>query len=242
MDCRPGQEAGDMQIIKGYMDELYDMIGHPINLENINEEHDDAYETLRQKEKEKEEIADKKRKRFYELSEMIDTDVLYSISSYAESLVRALSSEDENPVQDTADIPTSVLEMAVTEQVTSVPTIKQKRGRGRPSKKERYAKAEITDFKSCFTNEKYYGLVVSEIKKEATNSIDGVISHCIIDCLFKSGYLKSEVRSTGDLANFMINEFPTQFHISSGTSSYDDYGIEAEIVQDWKRRLSKGNI
>lgn len=241
MDCRPGQEEADMRIINEYKEELYDMIGHPINLEKIHDEHEAIRSTLRLKEKEQNEIADKIRARCYELSEMIDSDVLYSISSYAESLAKAFSSEEEIPSQDTTKISTPEPEMSGMDQMTSLSAPKQKRGRGRPTKKERYASAGITDLKSCFTNESYYNLVVSEIEKEPVNSIGGDVSYCIVNCLFKSGYLKNEVKSTGDLAKFLINEFPKQYHISSGVSSYDNK-IDAEKEQDWKRRLSRDKI
>ena len=35
-DLRPGQESAEMEIIHGYLDELYDLVGHPVSLDNIN--------------------------------------------------------------------------------------------------------------------------------------------------------------------------------------------------------------
>lgn len=241
MDCRPGQEEKDMQIINGYREELYDMVGHPINLEKVNEEHNNAYKTLCQKKNEQKEIEEKTNKRFYELSRMVDSDVLYTISSYAESLAWAFSLEEDIPAQYTSEISTLESKGSGTVQMTSLPAPKQKRGRGRPSKKESYDNAGITNLKSCFTNESYYNLVISEIGKEPANSIGGDVSCCIVNCLFNSGYLKNEVKSTADLAKFMIDEFPTRFRISSGVSSYD-HDIDTEKEQDWKQRLSGNKI
>lgn len=235
--CHRDQEE-DLRIIEMYREDLYDMVGHPVDLKYVNEEHDKAYETMRQKEIEKVEIEDSIRKRINELRTIVDSNVFDTICGYADSLASAFMSDVESIVpEDAQNCISDSLPTSDANQTRSAQEPEQKRGRGRPSKNEVYSNAEITNFKSCFIDESYYNQVVGEIKKEPANSIKGDLSRCICELLIKSNKLKSEIRSTKELAGFMINELGYYFHISSGFSSYK-YEIDTNTENDWKLRLS----
>lgn len=75
MDCRPGQEEEDLRIIRQYLDELYDIVGYPVHVEKVNDEHELYREKRREAERKLEEIKSKKSDYHSELEKGIDADV-----------------------------------------------------------------------------------------------------------------------------------------------------------------------
>lgn len=222
-NCRPGQE--DMKIIDGYREELYDMVGHPIYLEKVNEEHNEAYRTWEQKKKEKEEIGRNIEKRYYELRKKVDDNVLSRISDYSRKIKAAFSNIDE-----TADVHANREPLVDDSQVTVVKqndttsTLSPGKKKGRPSKKGDYEKEAISDFKTCFKDKEYaYAVkIINAIKEQEAKSINGPIANFIATKLFNVGKLKDCIKSKKVLVDFMISVDKQKFSITSGISAYKE--------------------
>ena len=204
-DLRPGQESAEMEIFHGYLDELYDLVGHPVNLDNINAEHDAAYAAIKDFQQKVEEVRQEECGIFCRFQSLVDYDVLQSIREYAYQALDAFS----QPKQ---------IEEEPDPEAEATP----KKKRGRPLKSEEYQKAGITDFRSTLLNDEAFKVIEKEILSYPRKGIDGKISKVIADTLISSGCLKKEMKSIYDLSNFMIAGYPDKFSIETGGSSYKD--------------------
>lgn len=205
-ELQPNQESAEMEIIHGYLDELYDLVGHPVSLDNINAEHDAAYAAIKDFQQKVEEVRQEECGIFSRFQSQVDYDVLQSIREYAYQILEAFSQpkqiEKEEPAPEEEAAP--------------------KKKRGRPLKSEEYQKAGISDFRSAFIDDKYFEIIEKEILSYPRKGIDGKISKVIADTLISSGCLKKEMKSIFDLSNFMIAGYPDKFSIETGGSSYKD--------------------
>ncbi len=205
-DLRPGQESAEMEIIHGYLEELYDLVGHPVILDNINAKHDAAYLKIKDYERKVLDVKQEECDVFSRFQSLVDYDVLQSIREYAYQALEAFSQpkpiEEEEPTREEEAAP--------------------KKKRGRPLKSEEYQKAEISDFRSTFLDEEDFKIIEKEILSYPRKGIDGKISKVIADTLISSGRLKKEMKSIYDLSNFMIASYPDKFSIETGGSSYKD--------------------
>ena len=205
-DLRPGQESEEMEIIHGYLDELYDLVGHPVSLDNINAEHDAAYLMIKDYERNVLDVKQEECDVFCGFQSQVDYDVLQSIREYAYQALEAFSQPE--PIEE--------------EEPASSAEVTPKKKRGRPLKSEEYQKAGISDFRSAFIDDKYFEIIEKEILSYPRKGIDGKISKVIADTLISSGCLKKEMKSIFDLSNFMIAGYPDKFSIETGGSSYKD--------------------
>ena len=204
-DLRPGQESAEMEIIHGYQEELYDLVGHPVSLDNVNAEHDAAYLKIKDLEQNVRDVKQEECDAFSRFQSLVDYDVLQSIREYAYQALEAIS----QPKQ---------IEEEPDPEAEATP----KKKRGRPLKSEEYQKAGISDFRSAFIDDKYFEIIEKEILSYPRKGIDGKISKVIADTLISSGCLKKEMKSIFDLSNFMIACYPDKFSIETGGSSYKD--------------------
>lgn len=229
-DLRPGQESAEMEIIHGYLEELYDLVDHPVNLDNINAEHDAAYAAIKDFQQKVEEVRQEECGIFCRFQSLVDYDVLQSIREYAYQALEAFS----QPKQ---------IEEEPDPEAEATP----KKKRGRPLKSEEYQKAGISDFRSAFIDDKYFEIIEKEILSYPRKGIDGKISKVIADTLISSGCLKKEMKSIFDLSNFMIAGYPDKFSIETGGSSYKDMEdtslrkhIQA-LLNGWAGQRNKNN-
>ena len=218
MECRPDEKKKDMQILHGYLEELYDMVGRPVSLENINIEHDEAHSTLREKEKKVETVSSHKRESRYAYLKQIDSDVINIIYCYALDLRCGL-------------VP------PVKEEQGEVPEKKPKRGR--PNKQDRYTAAHIVDFATCFdlSNQTImmgYEQFCEVLRKEPDNSITSATAEEIATRLIYNNIVKREMTSREDLIDFMIKEF-SSFHFNKGGSLYNRTGrVDYDLINRLK--------
>lgn len=136
-DLRPGQESAEMEIIRGYLDELYDLVGHPVSLDNINAEHNAAYLKIKDLEQNVRDVKQEECDVFSRFQSLVDYDVLQSIREYAYQALEAFS--QPKPIEE--------------EEPASSAEVTPKKKRGRPLKSEEYQKAGISDFRSTFLDE-----------------------------------------------------------------------------------------
>ena len=205
-DLRPGQESVEMEIIHGYLEELYDLVGYPVSLDNVNAEHDAAYLKIKDLEQNVRDVKQEECDAFSRFQAQVDYDVLQSIREYAYQTLGTFSQpkpiEKEEPAPEAEATP--------------------KKKRGRPLKSEEYQKAGISDFRSTFLDDEAFKIIEKEILSYPRKGIDGKISKVIADTLISSGCLKKEMKSIYDLSNFMIACYPDKFSIETGGSSYKD--------------------
>lgn len=90
MDCRPDQKEEDLQIIQKYLDELYDIVGYPVHIEKVNEEHELYRKKRREAEQRVREIASKRSEYHHELDKDIDGDVYQHIYRIVSDVAKAI--------------------------------------------------------------------------------------------------------------------------------------------------------
>ena len=92
MDCRPSRKEEDLKDIRDYLDELYDIVGYPVHIEKVNEEH----EKLRIKKKEADQKIDEIRKRRDEFIKGLRKEVEDDVYGHIFRIVQDLAEAMEN--------------------------------------------------------------------------------------------------------------------------------------------------
>lgn len=159
----------DMRILDQYREELYDLVGHPIRLETVNDEHDKARAIVNQKWDELEILNKQKQSRAGELQGQITQGVILGIDYFVENLSAAFI-------------------------IDKSPTSSSKRGAGRPTNRELYEENEITDIQSSFSDYDKYMVFEKAINSVGVKSIDINATRTIYNLLMSKKWLKSVVQ------------------------------------------------
>ena len=182
MDCQSGSEKEAMDTINKYCEELYDLVGHNIHLDTINDEHDKAYGVVKEKWKVLDELNIRERRRAEELQVQICENVLFNIHSIVTEII-------------------SVLPSTLKECSSNASVPKKK---GRPKNETRYDQAGIHNLKACFIEENTYNKVIETIRDFHNRSaIKGGFVFTLFTVLQEESLLKSKMKSCSDFAEFM---------------------------------------
>lgn len=198
MDCRPGQEEEDLAIIDEYRNELWDLVGHPIELETINEEHDKAKRIKDEKWNTLDELNRNRQQRAGDLLHQIDENIIPDFYDYVLGLRNALDGH-------LSDIGSNV-------------DVKKRRP-GRPKKDEEYESAGVFDFASSFVDTDKY-LKVKEVIEEKDHQLSGNEIYYLFEVLQSNNWIKSSLKSVETFADFLIMALGERVKISKGRYVY----------------------
>ena len=208
MDCRPGQEQRDMAVIKKYCEELYDLVGHPVRLETVNEEHDEAYQTKKEK---------------YEALKQLNA----MGQRYSSELLQRM--ETSGVLPELYDI--------VTSMKSSLPQgfENHREKRGRTPKDKEYDAAGLRDLESCFKDNQMYLLFCKCVNREEKPLSGNEIKN-IFNLLTYHKVLNPVLVSAEKFGDLMIDRFGKKVNISDG--HYVHSGLDNPAFKEkWKDYL-----
>lgn len=177
-----------MEIIDKYRDELYELVGHPIHLETINEEHDEAKRIMDQKWEDLGKLREQRQRRAEELLDLVNEGVLFDIYYYVSSLKDAFQ-KSEHPFNDKST----------------------RRGPGRPAKGD----DKVIELVSCFIDKNMFDKLRDCVNKEETPLTGNAISY-LFDLLYKNKCFIPSLRSKEEFGHLMIKEFGEKVGIKNG--------------------------